>query len=313
MKKTKNNRPVIRSISRRDFIKAGLVSGAAISLAPGIAFADNEKKTDVWVIHGTDKAKMMAKCLEIISANGGLSSKGKEVKNLALKVNSAWARTPEIGANTNPVLVSEFIKLSKASGVKEIVIPENPCDSAKNSFVKSGILEVAKDNGVLMIDLKSHPEDYREVKIPKGKKLTEALVAKQFLDADAVIDMPVAKHHSGAVLSIAMKNWMGAVKDRKSWHWKGLNQCIADFCTFMKPDWAIVDATTIMTTGGPKGPGNLEHPNKIIMSKDQVAADSYATTLFHESAYKVKYLKIAQEMGLGTTEISKMNVHKINV
>jgi uncharacterized protein (DUF362 family) len=299
-----------KKITRRSFIKTGALAGAALSLKPTVLFADEKnKKTDVWVIHGEDKKKLMKKCLEIISANGGL---GGKKGSLALKVNSAWARTPEEGANTDPILVDEFIKGCKSMGVKKVVLPENPCASAKYAFTKSGILAVAKENGVKMINLAGKSGDFKEVEIPEGKSLKSALVAKEFLDADIVIDMPVAKHHGGATLSIAMKNWMGAVKDRRYWHRNNLHQCIADFCTFMKPDWAIVDATKIMLDKGPQGPtSNMKYPNLLIVSKNQVAADAYSATLFHDIPTKVKYIKYAGQMGLGPVELSEMNIHKV--
>lgn len=301
----------VSEITRRDFIKAGLLTGAALTLAPSVLFAEEATpKTDVWVIHGTDKKKMIDKCMEIIQANGSF---GKNVKTLALKVNSGWARTPEEGANTHPELVDAFLKACKNSGVQKIVMPENPCDAAKDSFVRSGIFDVAQKNGVDMIDLGTNRKFYRKVTIPKGISLKNAEVAEQFLDSDVVVNMPVAKHHGAATLTIAMKNWMGAVRDRRSWHGQNMHQCIADFCTFMKPSWTIIDATRTMMNSGPKGPGRLQYPDLLIVSKDQVAADAFASTLFHDSPYKVKYLQIAEEMGIGTVDLKKMNIHRLEV
>jgi uncharacterized protein (DUF362 family) len=111
-----------------------------------------------------------------------------------------------------------------------------------------------------------------------------------------------------------MKNWMGAVKGRKLWHAKGLHQCIADFSSFMKPTWAIIDATRCMTSHGPQGPSeNMIYPQLVILSRDLVAADTVASLLFHDSPYNVKYLEIARDMGIGETEISNMNIHRIAV
>ena len=126
--------------------------------------------------------------------------------------------------------------------------------------------------------------------------------------------MPVAKHHSAAGLTIAMKNWMGAVKDRGFWHKNDLHQCIADISMLIKPRWTIVDATRTMMDSGPQGPGKeLKTPNMIIISKDQVAADAYAAkTLFPENmASKAKYIRLAGEMGAGVADVAKMKITKI--
>lgn len=309
----KNNLAVNKSdISRRQFLKITVIGGTALSLAPDSLFsAEKPIKTDVWVIHGKDKARLMRKCLEIIQKNGGF---GKSINTLALKVNAAWERTPEEGATTHPTLVGEFIKGCRKAGIKKILVPEHPCHDAKRSFVKSGILREVEKNGGIMLDLGRNQNSFTRVDIPQGKNLKQAEVAGEFLNADVVVNMPVAKHHSGAKLTIAMKNWMGAVRDRGFWHGNNLHQCIADFCTFMKPAWTIVDATRIMMDNGPQGPSkNVRRPDLLIISKDQVAADAYAATLFPTLKDQALYIKLAAEMGIGIADISKMNIKKISV
>jgi uncharacterized protein (DUF362 family) len=167
-----------------------------------------------------------------------------------------------------------------------------------------------------MIDLQGDAKQFKEVELPNGRKLKAALVGKDFLETDALVNMPVAKHHGGAELTMAMKNWMGAVKDRQAWHRNDLHQCIADFSTFIKPTWTIIDATRIMLDRGPKGgPGaNLKELNLLIVAKDQVAADVYTASLFPgKGPDKVKYLTIAAEMKLGVTDPASFDVHKMEV
>jgi len=301
-----------RRLTRRGFLGVGVAGGGVVLLGDRLA-RGAEEKTDVWVLHGTDKKKLMNAAMKVISENGGL---GKDVKKLTLKVNAAWWRTPEQGANTHPELVDAFLKGCKERGVKELVIPENPCHSAKRTFAKSGLLAVAKSNGVAMIDLKSDRKLFKETAIPKGKRLKTASVARHFLETDALVNMPVAKHHGSAILTCAMKNWMGSVWDRRYWHRNSLHQCIADYCTFIKPAWTVVDATRIMLDRGPIGPSkNLKKPDLLIVSKDQVAADAYASTLFRGALplEKIEYLKIAGQMKVGTADLSKIAVHKIEV
>jgi uncharacterized protein (DUF362 family) len=298
--------------TRRSFVKRGAVgTTVALAVSSSTASAEDNGHTDVWVLHGIDNRKLMQKAMNIIQENGWF---GKDAKTLALKVNAAWTRTPEEGANTHPDLVDVFIEGAKKGGIKKILIPEHPCNNAKMAFDRCGIASVAKAHKCKMIDLKTKQKSFREVQIPAGKKLKSAEVASEFLDADAVVNMPVAKHHSGATLTMGMKNWMGAIKDRRYWHRTDLHQCIADFSTFMKPSWTIIDATRCMMDSGPQGPAKeLKIPNLLIVSKDQVAADAYASSIFHDSPYEIKYLKYAEEMGIGTVDQAKMNIHKIEV
>jgi uncharacterized protein (DUF362 family) len=298
------------AISRREFVKAGALGSAVLAAGPSTLLAADKPKTDVWVFEGPDTKALMTECMKTIFANGGF---GPNVKTLALKVNAAWERTPEQAGNTHPDLVDVFLQQTIASGVK-VTMPEMPCHRAAKSFPASGLEGIAKKHGVKMIDLKDKHAKFIEVELPQAQTLKKEEVAQEFLEADAVVNMPVAKHHGGGTLTICMKNWMGAVKGRRLWHAKGLHQCIADFSTFMKPTWAIVDATRCMTTKGPQGPSeDMIYPQQIILSKDQVAADAVTTLLFHDSPYAVKYLSIARDMGIGETNIGNMNIHRIGI
>ncbi len=323
MKKTAA--PESKTLSRRDFVRIGVIGGTAAAVAATLPVRADEKaaapatpaapvggaKTDVWVFTGKNKKALAAAALQVIAKNGGF---GQGITRMALKVNAGWARTPEQGANTHPELVDAFLEGAKKAGIKEIVLPELACAPAADSFKMSGIGAAAEKHGAKMIDLAKNRAEFVPVEIPNGKKLTKAKVPKDFLDPKTVIvNMPVAKHHGGAQLSIAMKNWMGSVIDRGFWHNNNLHQCIADFASFMKPSWTIIDATRIMTAKGPQGPGPMKEPNQIIVSKDQVAADAVASTLFVDSPAKIGYLKIAGESGIGVSDLDKINIIRQNV
>ena len=55
-----------------------------------------------------------------------------------------------------------------------------------------------------------------------------------------VIDVPIAKDHSGATLTLGMKNLMGVVLDRNGMHSRGLHQSIADINTVVRPQLTVV-------------------------------------------------------------------------
>lgn len=292
--------------TRRKFVATTTIATAATALSTKAA----TPKTDVWVIHGKDKTKLMNAALKIISKNGGLCASSG---TLALKVNAAWSRTPEQAGNTHPELIDAFIAGTKEN-VKKIIVPEHPCNRADSAFKRSGIADACKKHKIKMIDLKKNKKSYRDIKIPNGKVLTDVKVAGEYLDADCIVNMPVAKHHSGPKLSIAIKNWMGIIEDRREWHRLGLPQCIVDFATFIQPkvQWTMIDATRCMLDNGPQGPTeNMIFPDLLIVSKDQVAADTYAATLFHKDPFTVEYLNLAKEQGVGQTDFEQMNIHKL--
>lgn len=301
------------NFSRRDFLRTGLVAGAAMLIPGKVSIAEEEgvKKPKVWVYTGTDKPKIMESVLKTIKENGGF---GKDVKKITLKVNAAWARTPEQAANTNPELIEAFITGVKKDGITEVIVPEFGCVAWDANWEKNGIKAAVERAGGTMINLSEKKDLFKKVDIPKGVKVKTAEIATSFTDPGCLVNMPVAKHHGATRTSIALKNWMGAVQDRGTWHAKELHQCLVDFATFLQPKWTIVDATRVMTTNGPQGPGQVKEENQVIVSQDQVAADAYAATLVVDrTKVKLSYLDLAKAAKLGETDIAKMEVIKIDV
>jgi uncharacterized protein (DUF362 family) len=98
--------------------------------------------------------------------------------------------------------------------------------------------------------------------------LKKAKVSKDLLDVDAVLDLPIAKDHTGTRYSGGLKNMMGACADNTNQFFhkdsgaKGeyddvdfLSQCIADLSLVRKPTFCIVDAAVVLGSNGPAGPG----------------------------------------------------------
>ena len=297
----------MNSIKRRAFLKVGATAAAA-TVVPAMAAEATE--STVVVVHGTDIPGMIAAG---IAKMGGWGRFIKEGAKVALKPNLAWKSTPEQGGNTHPAIVREVVLAAEAARAKEVLIPENTCQPEKETFPASGILEALKGTRARLYRPKR--TNYVEVAVPKGKVCKTAKVARDLIEADCLINMPVAKHHGGATLSISMKNWMGAVDNgtRRTWHREGLHQCIADFSTYLKPHLVIIDATRIMLDHGPQGPGNLAHPHEIIFSTDPVAADVYAASLFKKKAEDVPHIKLAGELGVGCVDLAKIKIERVEV
>ena len=152
---------------------------------------------------------------------------------------------------------------------------------------------------------------FREVSLPKGRVLKNAKVAIDVLDTECLINLPVIKHHHGSVITGSMKNWMGSVADRHAWHNGGLDQCIADMSTRIAASLIIADATRIMITEGPRGPGELKHPNLILLGTDPVAVDAYAATLLGRKPFDVPHIKTAHEMGIGCGNLDQLEIIRI--
>ncbi len=308
-------------MERRDFLKkgigAGILAGTTFSLT-GIdrLFAGTSSQTrgvsyDLVAVRGGEPEVMFDRAME---AMGGMRRFVKAGQTVVVKPNIGWDVPPERGANTNPGLVKRIIQLCYQAGAKDVFVFDNTCDNWIRSYKNSGIEDAVKEAGGKMMP--GNTEDfYKDVTIPRGKRLKTAKVHDLILNCDVFINVPVLKHHGSARVTIALKNLMGIIWDRRFWHRNDLHQCIADFGTYRKPDLNIVDAYRVMMKNGPRGVSvdDIVLMKSLIISPDMVATDAAAALLFGSEPGDIGHIKIADEMGVGTMDLSKLNIHRIVV
>jgi uncharacterized protein (DUF362 family) len=152
------------------------------------------------------------------------------------------------------------------------------------------------------------------VDIPGGRDMKSINIYRDILEADTLINVPIAKTHSAATLTLGAKNLMGVVLDRNMMH-RNLHQRIADLTSLVMPDLTVVDAVRILTAHGPTGGdlADVRQMDTVIASRDIVAADAYAATLFGLTAADVGYIQYCADMGLGTLDLNSINIQEINV
>ncbi len=115
--------------------------------------------------------------------------------------------------------------------------------------------------------------------MPGGKVLHSVEVVKELLKTDILINVPVAKSHNAAGVSLGMKNLMGLVWDREAFHERfDLNVGIVDSSRLIRPNLIIIDATRALITSGPSGPGKVVSLKTIMAGIDPVAVDSYTVS-----------------------------------
>jgi len=306
-------------MKRRDFIVkglgAGILAGTGASVGGFSRLMGNPSPAagefDMVAIKGTDTVAMFN---EGINSLGGMSAFVKPGQTVVVKPNIGWDSVPEKAANTNPELIGRIVKSCYEAGAKSVSVFDNTCDEWKKCYANSGIEKEVKAAGGNIIPGNSESY-YRDVQVPEGKSLTETKVHELILDSDVFINVPVLKSHSSAKLTIAMKNLMGVVWDRRWWHQNDLHQCIADYTTFRKPDLNIVDAYRVMKRNGPRGVSieDVARFDSMIISTDIVAADAAATKIFGMEPEDIPYIVIADEMGIGTMDLSSLNINRIKM
>jgi len=295
-------------MNRRKFVKEIAIWSAGAAAVPVLGLG-REVSPVVAVARGTDWGKLVEKALAPL---GGIQAFVKKGAKVCLKPNMSFDRTPEQGANTHPEIIKAVAQLCLDAGAAQVTVFDRTLAEQRRCYINSGIapmLETITDKRLNLIY--SDNTQYVPVEINKGKSFKNWSFNKNALQADVYINVPVAKHHGSAKLSLGLKNILGIIGGiRGKIHWN-LDQGIADLNTVARPALTIIDATRVMLRNGPSG-GDLKDltiKNTVIASWDTVAADAYAaTTLFNIDPAQIGYIKAAYQLGLGEMDINKTKV-----
>lgn len=310
-------------MKRRDFFKTSAIAGAALSLNfDGLqaALSNNkvavEKTPDLVAVMGGEPDIMLNKALDAL---GGIENFIKKGQSVVIKPNIGWDRTPELAANTNPILIKALVKKCIEAGAKKVTVFDHTCDNWQKCYEKSGIAEAVKAAGGVIVPGNDEVY-YKEVAIPGGVSLKTAKIHEALIEADAWINVPILKNHGGAKMTISMKNYMGIVWDRGFFHKNDLQQCIADICTWnKKPVLNIVDAYRVMRQNGPQGKSETDVSllKTLIVSSNIVAADTAALKFFNQvekmDLSAVGHIGKGEAHKLGTTNLDKLTIKRIKI
>lgn len=252
---------------------------------------------------------------QAVNALGGIGRFVKAGDDVIIKPNICNAyHGPEYASTTNPEVVAALVKMCLEAGARRVRVMDFPfAGTPQKAYEVSGIgaaVQAAGGEMEVMSKVK-----YRQVDIPAGQTIKRWSMYGDALDADVLINVPIAKDHGSTRLTLGMKNLMGLVLDRAGFHARGLHQCIVDLNTVVRPHLTVVDATRILVANGPTG-GSLDDVrvmNTIIASPDIVVADAYATTLFGLTPADVAYISMGAERGLGTADLTRIAIAEIEL
>lgn len=300
-------------MDRRNFIKTGAISIGALTLAQDLSlFGSPDSKMSI-VKYGsspTDAAGIAREAEELtraaVEALGGMERFVSKGETVCVKPNIAWNRTPEMAATTNPNAVAEVVKMCREAGASKVIVLDNTCHKAEQCYPKSGIQEAASKAGAEVI-LPSR-RSFRNTRLNGAQVIKEWELFTDILEADKLINMPIAKHHGLSKLTLSMKNLMGCCGGNRNRFHQNLGGVLTDLAQFFKPDLVIMDAIRIMTANGPIG-GNLAdvaRRDTMIAGVDQVAIDSFGATLFEIDPMEISYIAEGEKRGLGTSDYSSL-------
>jgi uncharacterized protein (DUF362 family) len=263
------------------------------------------------VVRNGEPEELVRKALDVF---GGIQTFVRPGANVIIKPNICVSyRAFETAATTNPWIVGALVKVCLEAGAGRVRVMDTPFDgSALDAYAFSGIQQQVEANGGQM-ELMSSIK-YMEIDLPQALDLHSTYVYDEVLNADVLFNVPIAKDHGLAKLTIGMKNLLGVVKNRPAFH-NNLGQRLADLSSRIRPALTLVDAVRILTYGGPTGgdPAAVQKLDTVIASPDIVATDAYAATLFGLRGDDLEYVRAGAAMGLGKSDLAQMKIEEVNL
>ena len=256
--------------------------------------------TFVSLVKNSDPSKAVNDAIQLV---GGLNVKG----TVLIKPNLSCATPSGSGLVTNVAVLTAIVKMVADQGARPLVgdLPIVGWDANK-VFDATGVRAIEEAGGELV--------DWRnnniEIELPNARILKKVEIARPAIEVDAIINVPVLKHHYLTHLSGSLKNLFGLVEPnfRPRVHVLGLDEPLVDLYEFLKPKIVlnVMDATCIAQSVRPAGPyyGPTEAKpafmaNMVMASKDAVALDAVASRVIRIDPVEVEMVRIASERGLG--------------
>jgi len=239
------------------------------------------------VVKGDDPEAMVARALALLGGIGQLVAPGDLV---VLKANICTDQPPKVAATTNPRIVAALVRLCLEAGAREVRVIDHPSGNEadrrarayETSGIQSAVEATARELGAAdkVTVPRIRPELFRAHAIAGATFIREAAFYGPALEADVLINLPVLKNHSGAVVALGLKNLMGLIRDRTALHPR-IQEGIVDINRPVGVDLTILDALRGMKRGGPHGRGRAEYveARTVVAGVDRVALDAWALPL----------------------------------
>ncbi len=259
----------------------------------------------------------LKKSIELsVSLIGGINKLVDKGETILLKPN--YNTAGPFPRSSDPEFIKAVIEILYEAGAGKVVLGERTAFlNSRRVLEQTGIIEVAegaeaqvrvfgKDGWQVLFDRKG----WRRVDVPRGQYLRKVSLAKEAVETEKIVYVPLIKTHHAADFTGSIKLAMGFVKpffDQITFHLKHLREKLAELCIVVKPDLILMDARKIFIRGGPSK-GELREPNLILASGNQVAIDvegvkivqSYpGNSLEGKNVWDLIQIKHAADLGLG--------------
>ncbi|MFW9979857.1 MAG: DUF362 domain-containing protein [Candidatus Thorarchaeota archaeon] len=221
-----------------------------------------------------------------------------EKKHICIKPNICLLKKSNTGVTTDPKLVKSIIRFIQKKTDAKISIIESDAtiNNLDLAYQALGWTEIADEFDVDLINLTNEPRV--SIKM-EGYVLRDHKIPKILQTCDYLISVPKLKAHEMTGITGTLKNQFGCLPERnKSKYHKQISQVIVDAVRMCPPDLSILDA--IISLKGGVVTGTPVRTNLIMASFDPVAFDAACAYLVGKNPKKIRHLRLAAKIGLGS-------------
>jgi len=298
-------------MKRREFLKTSALGTLAMSipLSRWQVFAEENSLPHAAFVTNGDPEPLVQHAMQALGGMERFIQKGDKV---LLKPNIGWDRTPELAANTNPEVVAALTTLCFAAGASEVKVLDRTCNEPQRCYRNSGIADAAEARGAEIVQVRNNR--YTDMPL-NGKVLKSWPIYRDYLEADKVINIPIAKHHGMAKVTLGLKNLMGVMGGRRGSLHVNFAQKMADITQHIMPTLTVIDAYRMLMANGPSGgnPDDVRLVRALIASPCTVSADVVGLELFGHPLADIEQIKVAVERGLALYDTEHLNVARIDL
>ena len=263
------------------------------------------REDQILKIYGTDYKEMTKRLLVSADLAGHI---GDRKRRIGIKPNLVSPSPAEFGATTHPEVVAGIIEYLKERGFQDILIAEGSWvgDRTSEAFEYCGYNRLSEEYGVSLADVqkeKSHTVNCGGMD----------LVLSDIVDRiDFLINVPVLKGHGQTKITCALKNVKGLIpnKEKSRFHRLGLHKPIGHLQAGIHQDFIVVDH--ICGDLDFEEGGNPVVRNCVMAALDPVLVDSYVCHLMHYTPDDVPYIRIAESLGIGSTDLESAEIISLN-
>lgn len=258
-------------------------------------------KNEIYIKSGTQYKEMTKELLEACDLAVQIPDMDMQIgikPNLVSPSEASW------GATTHPEVVAGIIEYLQERGYHKIAMLEGSWvgDKTAEAYEVCGYRDLSEKYQVPFWDMQ------KEKGIARDCRGVQLNICKRVTDVDFLINVPVLKGHCQTKITCALKNMKGLIPntEKRRFHAMGLHKPIAHLNAGIHQDFIVVD--NICGDLDFEDGGNPVVMNRVIAACDPVLVDAYVCQMMHYEVAEVPYVKLAGELGVGCSDISKADV-----